>query len=95
MSHERLLDYLNQRRIIYRRLPISDKPTACFDWGYFYEDGTHECYDLFRSKAKITSYRSSCPPLVLLNIYYFIQLIISLRYQTFFNYHKGIYQPPC
>lgn len=58
MSHERLLDYLNQRRIIYRRLPIKDKPTACFEWGYFYENGTHECYDLFRSSAKITSYKS-------------------------------------
>ena len=58
MSHERLLDYLNQRRIIYRRLPIKDKPTTCFDWGYFYEDGTRECYDLFRSKAKITTYKS-------------------------------------
>jgi hypothetical protein len=58
MSHERLLDYLNRRRIIYRRLPILDKPTACFKWGYFYENGTHECYDLFRSKAKITSYKS-------------------------------------
>ena len=56
MSHERLLDYLNQRRIIYRRLPISDKPTACFDWGYFYEDGTHECYDLFRSKATLKDF---------------------------------------
>ncbi len=58
MSHERLLDYLNQRRIIYRRLPIKDEPTACFDWGYFYENGTFECYDLFRSKAKITTYKS-------------------------------------
>ena len=24
----------------------------------FYENGTHECYELFRSKAKITTYRS-------------------------------------
>jgi len=24
----------------------------------FYEDGTHECYQLFRSKAKITTYKS-------------------------------------
>ena len=24
----------------------------------FYIDGTHECYELFRSKAKITTYRS-------------------------------------
>ena len=24
----------------------------------FYEDGTHECYELFRSKAKITTFKS-------------------------------------
>ena len=24
----------------------------------FYEDGTYECYELFRSKAKITTYKS-------------------------------------
>jgi hypothetical protein len=24
----------------------------------FYKEGTHQCYDLFRSKAKITTYRS-------------------------------------
>ena len=24
----------------------------------FYEEGTHECYELFRSKAKITTYKS-------------------------------------
>jgi|TARA_R100000353_G_scaffold169356_1_gene132387 hypothetical protein len=58
MSHERKLDYLNKLRIIYRRNPISDKPTATFKWGDYYEDGTHECYTLFSSKAKITTYKS-------------------------------------
>jgi len=29
-----------------------------YEWGAFYETGTHECYELFRSKAKITSYKS-------------------------------------
>jgi len=57
MSH-RKLDYLNQRRIIYRRYPISDKPTEVYDWGWYYEHGTHQCYELFRSKAKITTYKS-------------------------------------
>lgn len=57
MSH-RKLDYLNRRRIIYRRNPITDTPSETFSWGNFYEDGTRECYELFRSKAKITSYRS-------------------------------------
>lgn len=59
MSHfERRMDYLNNNRIIYKRYPQKDKPTEVFDWGYFYEDGTHECYELFRSKAKITTYKS-------------------------------------
>jgi hypothetical protein len=58
MSHERNLDYLIKRRIIYRRSPIADKPTESFDWGDYYENGTYECYELFRSKAKITTYKS-------------------------------------
>ena len=58
MSHDRNLEYLNKKRIIYRRSPINDKPTEVFEWGSYYEDGTHECYELFRSKAKITTYRS-------------------------------------
>jgi len=55
---ERNLKYLNDNRIVYRRDPISDKPTKRYDWGTYYEDGTHECYTLFRSKAKITTYKS-------------------------------------
>jgi len=43
---------------VYRRNPITDEPTQGFDWGVYYEDGTYQCYDLFRSKAKITTYRS-------------------------------------
>jgi hypothetical protein len=50
---ERDLEYLNKRRVIYRRGPINDKPTEEFEWGSFYESGTIECYELFRSKAKI------------------------------------------
>ena len=57
MSH-RKLEYLHRNRIIYRRYPINDKPNQVFTWGEFYQDGTHECYELFRSKAKITTYRS-------------------------------------
>ena len=57
MSHRRL-EYLHRNRIIYRRYPIYDKPNQVFTWGDFYQDGTHECYELFRSKAKITTYRS-------------------------------------
>ena len=57
MSHRRL-EYLHRNRIIYRRYPIYDKPDQVFTWGGFYEKGTYECYELFRSKAKITTYRS-------------------------------------
>ena len=58
MSHERNLMYLNNNRIVYRRLPITDKPTIETDQYMFYENGTHECYELFRSSAKITTYKS-------------------------------------
>ena len=57
MSH-RNLDHLHRRKIIYRSFPTTDKPSKVFQWGYFYEEGTYQCYDLFRSKAKITSYKS-------------------------------------
>ena len=59
MSHyDRDMKYLNDKRIIYRRTPTTDKPTATYEWGDFYEYGTHEYYALFQSKAKITTYRS-------------------------------------
>ena len=58
MSHERNLKYLNNNRIVYRRHPISDKPTSETKHYMFYEEGTYECYELFRNKAKITTYKS-------------------------------------
>ena len=59
MSHEeRNLEYLNRKRIVYRRMPITDKPTQENECYMFYEEGTYECYELFRSKAKIITYRS-------------------------------------
>ena len=59
MSHiERNLKFLNDRRIVYRRKPITDIPTIENEVYMFYENGTYECYELFRSKAKITTYRS-------------------------------------
>ena len=57
MSHKKL-EYLHRRRIIYRRGPITDTPSETFSWGNFYENGTYQCYELFRTKAKITSYKS-------------------------------------
>jgi len=58
MSHNRNLEFLNRRRIVYRRNPITDKPTQENECYMFYEEGTYECYELFRSKAKITTYKS-------------------------------------
>ena len=58
MSHDRNLEYLNKHRIVYRRMPISDKPTDENECYMLYIDGTYECYELFRSKAKINTYRS-------------------------------------
>ena len=52
------LEYLNRKRIIYRRNPINDIPTSVYNWGWYYKDGTYECYELFRSSAKINTFRS-------------------------------------
>ena len=58
MSHNRNLKYFNDRRIVYRRHPITDTPTE-ENWMYmYYKNGTYECYELFRSSAKITTYKS-------------------------------------
>jgi len=58
MSYDRNTNKLDMWRIVYRRFPITDKPTIENEVYMFYEKGTHECYDLFRSKAKITTYKS-------------------------------------
>ena len=58
MSYERNLTYLNNRRLTYRRLPITDKPDIDTKEFMYFQDGTYECYELFRSTAKITTYRS-------------------------------------
>ena len=58
MSHDRNLTYLNNKRLIYRRHPVSDKPDIDTKEFMYFENGTHQCYELFRSTAKITTYRS-------------------------------------
>ena len=58
MSQERNMKWLNNNRIIYRRNPITDVPTESTDLYDYYAEGTFECYSLFRSKAKITTYKS-------------------------------------
>ena len=59
MSHiPRNLEYLNRRKIQWVRDPISDIPSMKHKDYDYYEDGTHEYYSLFRSRAKITTYKS-------------------------------------
>ena len=54
---QRSMKYLNDNRIVYRKYP-TDKPTAEFDWGWYYANGTYGYYSLFHSKSLITSYKS-------------------------------------
>jgi len=58
MSQDRNLKWLNDRRIIYRKDPDTDVPTIETKQYRYYEDGTYQCYHLFNSKAKITTYKS-------------------------------------
>jgi len=58
MSHERNLNILNHRRIVYRRGPIDDAPTINTKQYQFFEEGTYQCYHLFTNKGKITTYKS-------------------------------------
>ena len=54
----RNLKYFNDNRIVYKRDPITDKPTHETKQYMFFEQGTYECYHLFTSKAKITTFKS-------------------------------------
>ena len=58
MSHDRNIKWLNDRRILYRQDPINDIPSIETKQYKYYADGTYECYHLFNSKAKITTYKS-------------------------------------
>ena len=57
-QYERNLELLNKRRVVYRRLPTTDVPDIENDMYLFFENGTYQCYDLFKSTAKITTYKS-------------------------------------
>ena len=57
-QYERNLKLLNKKRVVYRRLPITDVPDIENDMYMFFENGTYQCYDLFKSTAKITTYKS-------------------------------------
>ena len=54
----RNINWLIERRIVFRRDPITDIPTLETHQYKYYENGTYECYHLFNSKAKITTYKS-------------------------------------
>ena len=54
----RNLNYFNNNRIVYKRDPITDKPDQENECYMFYLNGTYECYHLFTSKAKITTFKS-------------------------------------
>ena len=58
MSMERQFKYLTDRRVVWRRDPTTDIPDIETKEYMFYKNGTYQAYDLFRSKAKITTYRS-------------------------------------
>ena len=55
---DRKIQFLTRQKIIYRRNPITDVPTEVYDWGCYYKEGTYQCYNLFNSKSKITTYKS-------------------------------------
>ena len=80
MSHDRNLKWLNDRRVIYRRDPITDIPTIETDQYKYYEDGTHEAYCLFNSKAKITTYKSLKWHLLVL--YYLNEKLLDLEFAS-------------
>ena len=58
MSMERQFKYLTDNRVVWRQDPITDIPDEETKEYLFYKNGTYQAYDLFRSKAKITTYRS-------------------------------------
>ncbi len=80
MSHDRNLKWLNDRRVIYRRDPITDIPTIETDQYKYYKDGTHEAYCLFNSKAKITTYKSLKWHLLVL--YYLNEKLLDLEFAS-------------
>ena len=57
MSQDRNLKWLNDRRVIYRHDGY-DKPTIETNKYKYFENGTYNCYHLFNTKAKITTYKS-------------------------------------
>jgi len=60
MSHKEIqknFRWLNKNRIVTRQDPF-DEPTVETRQYLYYENGTHQAYDLFKSKAKINTFKS-------------------------------------
>ena len=85
MSYERNMKWLNDRRINYRCDPVNDKPTIDTALYSYYEDGTYECYHLFRSKAKITTYKS-------LKWHFYVLYYLNTELQIRHGYTRTIFK---
>ena len=85
MSYERNMKWLNDRRINYRCDPVNDKPTIDTALYSYYENGTYECYHLFRSKAKITTYKS-------LKWHFYVLYYLKWRIQIRHGYTRTIFK---
>lgn len=81
MSRDRNMTWLNNNRIIYYRNPITDIPTESTDLYDYYAEGTYECYSLFRSKAKITTYKS---------LKWHLLVLYYLNINTFKGHHNPV-----
>jgi len=55
---DRQFKYLVMKRVVWRQDPTTDIPDEETKEYMFFKEGTYQCYDLFRSRAKITTYRS-------------------------------------
>jgi len=80
MSQDRNLKWLNDRRIVYRKDPDTDIPTIETKQYKYYEDGTYQCYHLFNSKAKITTYKSLKWHMLVL--YYLNEELLDLEFAS-------------
>ena len=80
MSYNRNIKWLDNRRVIYRREPVSDIPTIETNQYMFYENGTYQHYHLFNSKAKITTYKSLKWHLLVL--YYLNEKLLDLEFAS-------------
>ena len=80
MSYTRNLKWLNDKRIVYRKDPDTDVPTIETNQYKYYADGTYQCYHLFNSKAKITTYKSLKWHMLVL--YYLNEELLDLEFAS-------------